>query len=152
MATFQFNERSIDLDFCGKLKFKLPLNDATARQLTEAGEYLKNNRPNENSPEIWSEMCDTMMDAIDMMLGEGAADQIAALKPGFNFWDASDVFQHISKEFYAALDREKGKIGNQQPVVAPSNRAQRRAAAKAKAGKASAPLSAPLVARPMPGA
>ena len=146
MSTFQFNQHSIDLDFCGKLKFQLPLTDATAQKLTEAGEYLKNNRPNENSTEIWSELCDTMMDAIDMMLGEGAADRIAALKPDFNFWDASDVFQHISQEFYAALDREKSQLGSRQPTAALSNRAQRRAAARAKISKAAQDV--PLIARP----
>jgi len=141
MATFQFSDHpGVDLDFCGKLSFRLPLDDETARRLKKAGEYLSE-KSRVNDEQTLENLCDYVMDAIDDVLGEGAADQIAELKRDFNFWDALDVFQHISVEFSAAVGKESQRFKRPQPAAVPGNRAGRRAAARAAAKeKAAVPV------------
>ena len=132
MATFQFSERqAVKLDFCGELKFRLPLDDSTQDKLKKASKYLQDKSEGSDIQSL-SELCDCVMDAIDDVLGEGAADQIAALKPDFGFWDALDVVQYISREYNAAKEKLVERFQSQRPQAVPSNRAQRRAAAKAK--------------------
>ncbi len=132
MATFQFSEhQAVELDFCGELKFSLPMDDDTQDKLKKASKYLQDKSEGSDIQSL-SELCDCVMDAIDDVLGEGAADQIAALKPDFGFWDALDVVQYISREYNAAKGRLVERFQNQRPQAVPSNRAQRRAAAKAK--------------------
>lgn len=132
MATFQFSERqAVELDFCGELKFSLPLDDSTQDKLKKASKYLQDKSEGSDIQSL-SELCDCVMDAIDDVLGEGAADQIAALKPDFGFWDALDVVQYISREYNAAKEKLVERFQSQRPQAVPSNRAQHRAAAKAK--------------------
>ncbi len=88
MATFQFSEhQAVELDFCGELKFSLPLDDDTQDKLKKASKYLQDKSKGTGIQSL-SELCDCVMYAIDDVLGEGVADQIAALKPDFGFWDA----------------------------------------------------------------
>ncbi len=130
MAVFQFTDHpGVDLDFCGKLKFKLPLDGETANRLKKASKYLMD-RSKSSDEQTLDNLCDYVMDAIDGVLGEGAADQIAELKPDFDFWDALDVFQHISNEFSAAIGSAANRFKPAEPAL--SSRAQRRAQAKAK--------------------
>lgn len=132
MATFQFSERqAVELDFCGKLKFSLPLDDDTQDKLKKASKYLQD-KSNGADIQSLSELCDCVMDAIDDVLGKGVADQIAALNPDFGFWDALDVVQYISREYNAAKGKLVERFQSQRPQSVPSNRAQRLAAMQAK--------------------
>ncbi len=132
MATFQFSEhQAVELDFCGELKFSLPMDDDTQDKLKKASKYLQDKSEGADVQSL-SDLCDCVMDAIDDVLGEGVADQIAALKPDFGFWDALDVVQYISREYNAAKGKLVERFQSQRPQAVPSNRAQRRAEAKAK--------------------
>lgn len=136
MATFQFSDHSVHLDFCGELKYSLPLDQETAGRLRAVGKKMQADaqavQGKDDTPEALERLCDSVMDAIDEVLGEGAADQIAALKPDFGFWDALEVFQYISDEFNRATTERAAQFTKSRPAPVPSNRAQRRTAAQAK--------------------
>lgn len=135
MATFQFSDHSVHLDFCGELKYDLPLDQETTSQLRKAGKKMQSGaralQGKDEAPEVLEMLCDQVMDAIDEVLGDGAADQIAALKPDFGVWDALETFQYISDEFNKAAMERAARFTKSKTAPVPTNRAQRRAAARA---------------------
>lgn len=137
MATFYFsNDRVIDLDFCEKYHKQIDVNGDLMNRLETAGEYISG-KDNEikasNDPATLDTMCDYVMDAIDMILGEGEADKILELKPGYSVFDAIEVFKYIFDEINKGIEGFTSTYGKEAvtpPMNPPMNRAQRRAAAR----------------------
>lgn len=131
MATFQFsNDRVIDLDFCGKIRKQLSVDADLMKRFQKAGNCIvnKNVDISKNSdPDVLDDMCDCIMDAIDTILGDGEADKILELKPGYAVFDAIDVIQYIFREINAGVDG-LADIYGKHTEAQPMNRAQRRAA------------------------
>lgn len=137
MATFYFsNDRVVDLDFCEKYHKQIELNVDLVKRLKAAGEYIssKDIEIKENKdPSVLDTMSDYVMDAIDMILGDGESDKILELKPGYSVLDALEVFEYISDEINKVIDKLKNTYEkNTAPSTMnpPMNRAQRRAAAR----------------------
>lgn len=72
------------------------------------------------------DLCDSVMDAIDEILGEGMSDQILGMKEGYTFWDACDVFKYTTDEINTAMRGVAASYASKPPIT-PVNRAQRRA-------------------------
>lgn len=130
MAMFQFSARQVELNFCDQIKCVVPLTDEVQKEVQDAAKELlrvsqmaKNSDDKENTLD---DLCDSVMDAIDEILGEGMSDQILGMKDGYTFWDACDVFKYITDEINAAMRVVAASYAG-KPAVAPVNREQRRA-------------------------
>lgn len=137
MATFYFsNDRIIDLDFCEKYHKKIEVNGDLMNRLKIAGEYISSKDSEikaSNDPGVLDTMCDFVMDAIDTILGDGEADKILELKPGYSVFDAIEVFKYISDEINKGIEgftSAYGKGTARPPANTYANRAQRSAAAR----------------------
>lgn len=112
MAMFQFSARQVELNFCDQIKCTVPLTDEVQKKVQDAAKELlrvsQAAKDSDNKEHTLDDLCDSVMDAIDEILGEGMSDQILGMKEGYTFWDACDVFKS-------------------KPPIAPVNRAQRRA-------------------------
>lgn len=130
MATFQFSARQIELDFCGEIKLSVPLTDDIQKKVQDSARSLlkttQDTRKAENGAQDLGALCDSVMDAIDDILGDGMADKILALKGDYTFWDAADVFKYITDEINGAFRNLAEKYAS-APNAVPMNRAQRRA-------------------------
>ncbi len=124
MARFQFSDRSIELDFCGKLTKRLEVNSELMKNIQRASDFLMEKDAevkNSTNADTIDLVTDYVMDAIDMILGDGEADKIMAMKPGYSAPDVIEVYQYIFSEI------------NAYPIPSYTepqtmNRAQRRAA------------------------
>lgn len=140
MATFQFSSRRVELDFPGGIKHSLPLTEEMRQKVESAAKELVQNtaslRGKPGTAEDLEALCDYTLDAVDAILGEGAAEQIMEFKENYSFLDCADLFKFVTDEFNAAFIQEvhstktkhaAAASGNQnkQPVSVP-NRAQRR--------------------------
>ena len=140
MATFQFTSRRVDLDFPGGIKHTLPLTEEMRHTVEVASKELLDKtsalRGKAGTEEDMETLCDYTLDAVDAILGEGAAEQIMESNPNYSFLDCCDLFKFVTSEFNTAFIQEanalKAKNGksasgnqNKQPIPAP-NRAQRR--------------------------
>lgn len=132
MATFHFsNDHVIDLDFCEQYHKRLELDTVLMQRFKTASEYLTGKDgeiKNTTDPAVLDTMCDYVMDAIDMILGDGEADKILGLKGNYSVFDAIDVANYIFNEITAKIN-SMAKTNN-APVadtVPHMNRAQRRA-------------------------
>lgn len=140
MATFQFASRQVELEFPGGIKHTLPLTEEMRQTVESAAKELKDKasalRGRAGTSEDMDELCDCMLDAVDAILGDGAADQIMEIKGDYSFLDCSDLFKFVTEEFTSAFIREataaRAKVGaaprsnQQKPPVSAPNRAQRR--------------------------
>ncbi len=128
MATFQFSNHTIELDFCGQEHFSLNMTSEMQERYKAACERLV--EKSKSGANDFDELCDCVMDAIDQIIGEeDAADRILNLKGSYTFFDAIDVFKYISGEINAAI-RDTTNSYSPTGVDAPSsllNRKQRRA-------------------------
>lgn len=133
MAMFQFSARQVELNFCDQIKCSVPLTDEVQKKVQDAAkELLRVSREAKNADGVkktLDDLCDSVMDAIDEILGEGMSDRILELKGEYTFWDACDVFKYITDEINGAM-RELATSyapGAAQTSPVPVNRAQRRA-------------------------
>ena len=134
MSTFQFAKRSVSLDFFGKLNFELPLNEELRNRVREAAQTaqqeadaLKGSEMPEN--EKMEALADIMLDAVDVVLGEGTADRIIdAHGSDIAVWDAIDLFRYVTTEIGNAFAEVNNSLAaTAKPAApAPANRAQRR--------------------------
>ena len=123
MARFQFSDHSIELDFCGKLTKRLEVNSELMKNLQRASDFLTEKDAevtNSVGADTLDMVTDYVMDAIDMILGDGEADKIMALKPGYSAPDVIEVYQYIFGEI-----NDYSVPGYTE--IQPTNRAQRRA-------------------------
>lgn len=131
MVTFQFsNDHVIDFDFCGKIHKQIAVTTDLMKRFQAASDLLNVKDAeikNTSDPNVLDTMCDCVMDAIDMILGDGEADRILELKGNYTVFDAIDVFKYIFGEINSGINGLAITYGNS---AAPQfmNRAQRRAA------------------------
>ena len=116
MAMFQFSARQVELNFCDQIKCTVPLTDEVQKKVKDS----------DNKEHTLDDLCDSVMDAIDEILGEGMSDQILGMKEGYTFWDACDVFKYITDEINTAMRGVAASYASKPPIT-PINRAQRRA-------------------------
>ena len=110
MATFQFTSRRVDLDFPGGIKHTLPLTEemrhtveAASKELLDKTSALRGKAGTEEDMET---LCDYTLDAVDAILGEGAAEQIMESNPNYSFLDCCDLFKFVTSEFNTAFIQE----------------------------------------------
>ena len=120
MAMFQFSARQVELNFCDQIKCVVPLTDEVQKKVQDAA------KDSDNKEHTLDDLCDSVMDAIDEILGEGMSDQILGMKEGYTFWDACDVFKYITDEINTAMRGVAASYASKPPIT-PVNRAQRRA-------------------------
>ena len=120
MAMFQFSARQGELNFCDQIKCVVPLTDEVQKKVQDAA------KDSDNKEHTLDDLCDSVMDAIDEILGEGMSDQILGMKEGYTFWDACDVFKYITDEINTAMRGVAASYASKPPIT-PVNRAQRRA-------------------------
>lgn len=98
MAMFQFSARQVELNFCDQIKCTVPLTDEVQKKVQDAAKELlrvsQAAKDSDNKKHTLDDLCDSVMDAIDEILGEGMSDQILGMKEGYTFWDACDVFKY----------------------------------------------------------
>lgn len=121
MAMFQFSARQVELNFCDQIKCTVPLTDEVQKKVQDAAkELLRVSQAAKNSgnkEHTLDDLCDSVMDAIDEILG---------MKEGYTFWDACDVFKYITDEINTAMRGVAASYASKPPIT-PVNRAQRRA-------------------------
>lgn len=131
MATFQFSNHAIELDFCGQEHFSLEMTNEMQERYKSACEDLV--EKSRSGADNFDELCDCVMDAIDKVIGEdGAADRILSIKDSYTFFDAIDVFKFISSEINAAVSETVGSYtqAGKNAYSNMSNREQRRAVSR----------------------
>ena len=130
MAMFQFSARQVELNFCAQIKCTVPLTDEVQKKVQDAAKELlrvsQAAKDSDNKEHTLDDLCDSVMDAIDEILGEGMSDQILGMKEGYTFWDACDVFKYITDEINTAMRGVAASYASKPPIT-PVNRAQRRA-------------------------
>lgn len=113
MADFIYKDYSCTLKF-GEHEFELPLNEQTADLLDKAFD-------NELLPPKFEGIADLdaffnkVMDAIDTVLGDGAADKIMSRFKHAGSMEAMSVVNYISSEWnarYSAMFEEMKKTAN----------------------------------------
>lgn len=133
MAMFQFSARQVELNFCDQIKCSVPLTDEVQKKVQDAAkELLRVSREAKTADGVkktLDDLCDSVMDAIDEILGEGMSDRILELKGEYTFWDACDVFKYITDEINGAMRNLAASYApsSAQASPMPVNRAQRRA-------------------------
>lgn len=126
MAEFIYKDYSCKLTFGGNV-FELPLNEQTADKISKAFDN-KLITPNMSSIEDINAFYDSVMDAIDDVLGEGSADAIMSRFAHPGTMELLSVVNFITGEWntqYSASVEEMKKTA-QLPSVTP-NRETRRA-------------------------
>lgn len=122
MAEFIYRDYSCELKF-GEYVFELPLNEQTA-ELMEKTFYKKiTEQKIENAEEI-NRAYDDLMDSLDDVFGEGAADKIMARYKHPGILELMGVIQFICEEYrtkYAAA------VEDMKKTAPATNRAERRA-------------------------
>ena len=121
MAMFQFSARQVELNFCDQIKCTVPLTDEVQKKVQDAAKELlrvsQAAKDSDNKEHTLDDLCDSVMDAIDEILG---------MKEGYTFWDACDVFKYITDEINTAMRGVAASYASKPPIT-PVNRAQRRA-------------------------
>ena len=121
MAMFQFSARQVELNFCDQIKCTVPLTDEVQKKVQDAAKELlrvsQAAKDSGNKERTLDDLCDSVMDAIDEILG---------MKEGYTFWDACDVFKYITDEINTAMRGVAASYASKPPIT-PVNRAQRRA-------------------------
>ena len=122
MAEFIYRDYSCELKF-GEYVFELPLNEQTA-ELMEKTFYKKiTEQKIENAEEI-NRAYDDLMDSLDDVFGEGAADKIMARYKHPGILELMGVIQFICEEYrtkYAAA------VEDMKKTAPATNRPERRA-------------------------
>ena len=122
MAEFIYRDYSCELKF-GEYVFELPLNEQTA-ELMEKTFYKKITEQKIETAEEINRAYDDLMDSLDDVFGEGAADKIMARYKHPGILELMGVIQFICEEYrtkYAAAVEDMKKTA---PAI---NRAERRA-------------------------
>lgn len=87
MAMFQFSARQVELNFCDQIKCTVPLTDEVQKKVQDAAKELlrvsQAAKDSDNKEHTLDDLCDSVMDAIDEILGEGMSDQILGMKEGY---------------------------------------------------------------------
>lgn len=125
MAEFIYKDYSCELCF-GDKKYELPLNETTADLITKHL-YGKTLPENVNGIEEIEAFYDEIMDAIDEILGEGAADDIMSRFKHPGIMELFSVVNFITTEWntqYSAI------VDNMKQTAQLPNRETRRARAK----------------------
>lgn len=123
MAEFIYKDYSCELKF-GEYVFDLPLNEQTA-ELMEKTFYKKITEQKVETAEEINRAYDDLMDSLDEVFGEGAADKIMARYKHPGILEVMGVIHFILEEFrvkYAAAVEDMKKTA---PMT--GNRAERRA-------------------------
>lgn len=97
MAEFIYKDYACELKF-GDLKYELPLNEETA-ELLENALSDKMLPPKFNGVEDINQFYDNVMDSIDTVLGEGAADDIMSRFKHPGTMEALSVVSYIFGEW-----------------------------------------------------
>ena len=125
MAEFIYKDYSTELKF-GDHVFELPLNEQTA-ELMEEKFYKKVLEMKPKDADEINAAFDDMMDSLDDVFGEGAAEKIMERYKHPGLLEVMGVIQFIVQEY---RDKYKAAVEDMKktaPQVAPANRAQRRA-------------------------
>lgn len=125
MAEFIYRDYSTELKF-GNYSFELPLNEQTA-ELMDRVLYKRMVELKPQGVEEINEGYNSLLDGIDEIFGEGAADKMLEGFKHPGLLEVSGVIKFIVEEYrdkYTAAVEEMKKTA---PEVAPANRAQRRA-------------------------
>lgn len=127
MATFRPNEkqRVCELNFNDEFFYKIPLTEKTARNFAEICERNKValEKLAKDDPEAFDKAYDMSLDAIDELLGEGAADDIMSLYDDPGLLEVAEVINFIASEYKAAYSAELDKMRATGEI---HNRAERR--------------------------
>lgn len=127
MAMFQFSARQVELNFCDQIKCTVPLTDEVQKKVQDAAKELlrvsQAAKDSDNKEHTLDDLCDSVMDAIDEILGEGMSDQILGMKEGYTFWDACDVFKYHRRD-----QHRNARRGCVLRIQAPDHTGQSRAA------------------------
>lgn len=74
MAMFQFSARQVELNFCDQIKCTVPLTDEVQKKVQDAAKELlrvsQAAKDSDNKEHTLDDLCDSVMDAIDEILGE----------------------------------------------------------------------------------
>lgn len=78
MAMFQFSARQVELNFCDQIKCTVPLTDEVQKKVQDAAKELlrvsQAAKDSDNKEHTLDDLCDSVMDAIDEILGEGMSE------------------------------------------------------------------------------
>lgn len=123
------NERVCELNFDEKFFYEIPLNEKMAQKLADICEKNKNalEKLATDDSKAFDKAFDMCLDAIDELLGDGAADDIMSTykrEPGFI--DIAKVINYIASEYKQAYNAEFDKLKATGELPG-ENRAARRA-------------------------
>lgn len=121
MAEFIYKDYECSLKF-GDNTFNLALNEQTAQQIEDIFNSIKIT-PDFQGIEDIDRFYNELMDGIDTLLGDGAAENIMSRYAHPGTMEILSVIQFIVKEF----DREYAAAVEEMKKTTPANRAQRRA-------------------------
>ena len=128
MAEFVYKNYSCELKF-GEYVFDLPLNEQTA-ELMEKAFYKKITEQKPTNAEEINRAFDELMDSIDEVLGEGAADKVMERYKHPGLLEVMGVIKFILDEFNAHYKEAVEDMKKTAPVAVPTNREQRRRGAR----------------------
>lgn len=121
MAEFIYKDYECSLKF-GDNTFNLALNEQTAQQIEDIFNSTKIT-PDFKGIEDIDRFYNELMDGIDTLLGDGAAENIMSRYAHPGTMEILSVIRFIVKEF----DREYAAAVEEMKKTTPANRAQRRA-------------------------
>ena len=125
MAEFIYKDYSTELKF-GNYVFELPLNEQTA-ELIEETFYKRITEMKPNTAEEINKAYDDLMDALDAVFGEGAADKIMERYNHPGILEVMGVINFIVTEFRDKYTEAVEDMKKTAPKTAPVNRVERRA-------------------------
>lgn len=125
MAEFIYRDYSAELKF-GDYSFELPLNEQTA-ELMEKVLYRRMVELNPKNAEEINEGYNSLLDGIDEIFGEGAADKMLERYKHPGLLEVSAVIKFIVEEYRDKYTEAVEEMKKTAPEVKPANREQRRA-------------------------
>lgn len=121
MGKFQFADNVVNLDFDG-VKLQLSYDQTTTDLLQKKGLEMADFAKDMETAADVDKAVDLMLDILDDVLGDGAADAIFAHREP-SLYDCLDVFKYIMDEVASYNNARVEKFQG----TAPQNRTQRRA-------------------------
>jgi hypothetical protein len=122
MATFKPQNYECELNFDDKFTFKLPLHEETASKIAAIGQAQKEKMQalRQNDATEIDSVYNSLLDAIDDILGEGAADKIVTLFAHPGLMEIASVILYISTEYKEQYNKAINSYkteGNVPPVT-----------------------------------
>lgn len=125
MAEFIYKDYSTELKF-GNYVFELPLNEQTA-ELMDKVLYQRMVELKPKNVEEINEGYNSLLDGIDEIFGEGAADKMLERYKHPGLLEVTAVIEFIIKEYRDKYTKAVEDMKKTAPEVKDANRAERRA-------------------------